>query len=247
MKIKWLGHASVAFTTNDGTKIVTDPYRTGYFERPDGWIWYRELNEEADIVLVSHKHVDHNNVEAIKGNPQVLYGSDLAENPQTCKDIEFRAIASFHDDCQGKSLGKNHLILFTLDGVKVCFTGDQGCLLSKEQIDEIGQVDLMVLSVGLLNPIGEMQYNINEAGEKVRTAHKGYILSTEMPEKLYEQVNPRMTIPIHCSNEKCSFKLASVSSFVAGRNNFRKIAASEIEVKPDDLPDNEIVILEPYM
>ena len=26
MKIKWLGHSSFLITTDDGTKIITDPY-----------------------------------------------------------------------------------------------------------------------------------------------------------------------------------------------------------------------------
>ncbi len=41
MKIKWLGHASFLITSEDGTKIITDPYVVG------GGIAYGEIQESA--------------------------------------------------------------------------------------------------------------------------------------------------------------------------------------------------------
>jgi L-ascorbate metabolism protein UlaG (beta-lactamase superfamily) len=86
MKIKWLGHASFMITAETGTKIITDPYVTTEI------LNYGEIKESADIVTVSHEHTDHNNVAAVKGNPEVVRGTAKA------KGIEFKGIPTYHDD-----------------------------------------------------------------------------------------------------------------------------------------------------
>ena len=61
MKIKWLGHACFLITSEKGIKIITDPYTSG------DPINYGEINESADVVLISHEHFDHSNTAAVKG------------------------------------------------------------------------------------------------------------------------------------------------------------------------------------
>ncbi|HEY3275628.1 MAG TPA: MBL fold metallo-hydrolase, partial [Syntrophorhabdaceae bacterium] len=65
MKIKWFGHAAFKITTDQGVKIIIDPYQSGAF---DGALAYGKITEEADVVLTSHDHDDHNYVDDIKGN-----------------------------------------------------------------------------------------------------------------------------------------------------------------------------------
>ncbi len=66
MKIKWLGHASFLITSDSGVRVITDPYTRG------GGITYGQIQETADVVTVSHKHQDHNNVGVVKGKPMVV-------------------------------------------------------------------------------------------------------------------------------------------------------------------------------
>ena len=66
MKVKWLGHASFLITSDDGIRIITDPYITG------GDLSYAEITETADIVTVSHDHFDHNNISSVQGSPVVV-------------------------------------------------------------------------------------------------------------------------------------------------------------------------------
>ena len=61
MKITWLGHASFLVESQDGTRIITDPYEAGSY---DGAVGYRPIEERADIVTVSHDHADHNAVDS---------------------------------------------------------------------------------------------------------------------------------------------------------------------------------------
>ena len=93
MKIQWLGHCSFLITSDSGTRIITDPY-----ENQMGLKW-DDLDEEADIVTVSHEHFDHNNVSAIRGNPAVV------RETMEVKGIKFRLIPTHH----GSRMGNNRV------------------------------------------------------------------------------------------------------------------------------------------
>ena len=138
MKIKWLGLASFLITSDNGTRIITDPYETG------GELSYGEIREAADIVTVSHEHFDHNNVAAVQGNPRVLRDPGQFDVNQ----IRFRAVASLHDDVGGRARGKNNIFCFDVDGLRICHLGDLGHQLSDEQVSEIGPVDVILVPVG---------------------------------------------------------------------------------------------------
>lgn len=120
MKIKWLGHASFLVTSEEGKKIITDPYSIA------GGISYSPINESADIVTISHDHRDHNNDEAVAGNPQVI----REEGIRKVKGIEFKGIPSYHDVARGSQRGNNIIFCFTVDGINVCHLGDLGHLLN---------------------------------------------------------------------------------------------------------------------
>ncbi|HEU65363.1 MAG TPA: MBL fold metallo-hydrolase [Chloroflexi bacterium] len=138
MKIKWLGHACFLITSQDGIRVITDPYAVG------GGINYSVIKETADVVVVSHDHGDHNNVSAIQGNPEVVKGSGT----KTARGIQFRGIAAYHDASQGTQRGLNTAFCFTIDDMKLCHLGDLGHMLSPVQVDEIGAVDILFVPVG---------------------------------------------------------------------------------------------------
>ena len=137
MKVKWLGHASFLITSDDGIRIITDPYITG------GDLSYAEITETADIVTVSHDHFDHNNISSVQGSPVVV-----SKGTADVKGISFRGIFSYHDEEGGKLRGGNTIFCFEVSGVKVCHLGDLGHPLSDKQAAEIGPVDVLLIPVG---------------------------------------------------------------------------------------------------
>ena len=134
MKVKWLGHASFLITSDNGTMIITDPYKSG------GDLRYGEVKGPADIVTVSHEHRDHNYTVTVEGNPQILRGAKSVE----VKGIKFVGVATAHDEKQGKERGLNTVFRFEVDGVHVCHLGDLGHKLSEKNVAEIGKVDVVV-------------------------------------------------------------------------------------------------------
>ena len=155
MKIKWLGHAAFLITSDNGTRIITDPYETS-----EG-LTYGEITESADIVTVSHDHGDHNNTAAVKGNPQVV--RDSAE----AKGINIKAIPTAHDDKGGSERGKNMVFCFQVDGVRIVHLGDLGHLLTDNQVVEIGKVHVLLIPVGGYFTIDAR--TAQEVSEQVRT------------------------------------------------------------------------------
>jgi len=211
MKIKWLGHASFLITSEDGLKIITDPYSVG------GGIDYGRIEESADIVTVSHKHDDHDNAAAVKGKPEVV--STLGS--RKAKGIDFKGIASYHDEAKGRQRGPNIIFCFTLDGMRICHLGDLGHQLDASQVAEILGVDI------LFTPVGGV-YTIDAKGAT----------------KVCEKLNPKVVIPMHYKTAKCGYPLAGVEDFLKGRKNVRRPDASETEFKRDQLPSvTETVVL----
>jgi len=154
MKLKWLGHASMLLTSNDGVRVITDPYEAGAFG-----LDYGPITESADVVTVSHDHADHNNISSVKGNPQLVKGSGTHQ----ARGIEFRGIESHHDTSAGKERGPNIIFCFSLDGVRLCHLGDLGHALDSDTQAKIGPVDVLLTPVG-----GNFTIDANVAVETCR-------------------------------------------------------------------------------
>ena len=216
MKIQWCGHASFLITSDDGTKIITDPYEPGAY---DGGIAYKPIDDAADIVTVSHDHADHNYVQGIKGNPVVVKGPGTHE----AKGISFKGIATYHDPSEGKERGENTMFVFTVDGVILCHAGDLGHVLSEDQVKELGALDVLLLPIG-----GVFTLDPNEATE------------------VMDLVKPKILVPMHFKTPGCGFPIADVEEFLEGKSSVERIEGSEFSVSKEQLPDaTRIVVLKP--
>ena len=211
MKIKWLGHAAFLITSDAGVKIITDPYL------PTDELRYGEINESADIVMVSHDHFDHNNVAAVKDKPEVVRGTTEV------KEIKFRGIATYHDESQGEKRGKNTVFCFELDGMKICHLGDLGHRLTDKQASEIGEVDILLIPVGGF-----------------------YTIGAPVASQVCDQLEPKVIIPMHFKNERCHLPIATVDEFLKGNPDVTRPDGSEVEFKRGELPTStRITVLKP--
>ncbi len=213
MKLKWLAHASFLITADDGTRIITDPYATG-----EGFK-HAAIDETADIVTVSHEHFDHNNTDAVKGNPRVV--KDTAE----VKSISFKAIPTAHDEKGGDERGANNVYCFQVDGIRVCHMGDLGHLLTDNQVVEIGKVHVLLVPVGGFFTID------------ARTA-----------QMVAEQVRARVIIPMHYKTDKMNLPIAGIDEFLKDKDNVIRVDGSEVEFTRAELPTSpQIMVLQPSL
>jgi L-ascorbate metabolism protein UlaG (beta-lactamase superfamily) len=209
MKVKWLGHACFLITSAGGMKIITDPYETSESFK------YGEIDESADIVTVSHEHGDHNNVAAVRGNPEVVRGTAKV------KGIEFKGILTYHDDVEGHPRGKNTILCFGVDGVRVCHLGDLGHPLSDEQVSELGKVDI------LLAPVGG-----------------NFTIDARVATELCDRLKPAVVIPMHYRNDRCpTFPVTGVDEFLRGKEGVKRLDVSEVDFTPGGFPSATQIIV----
>ena len=190
MKIQWLGHSCFLITTQDGTRILTDPY--------DEKVGYDLPMVEADIVTVSHAHGDHSNVGVVKGEPEVI---DTADDHEV-GDIYIHGHVTYHDDKRGAEKGKNIAFTIEADDLAICHLGDLGHTLNDEDVDSIGPVDILLIPVGGFYTIdAQLATNVMEAIEPlivvpmhVRNDKCNFTIAAVDP---FVQLNLKKTIKAH--------------------------------------------------
>lgn len=137
MIIRHIGHAEFYLESENGYRIVTDPY--------DASCGYPVKKPEADLVLVSHEHHDHNAVENVKGSPSVI---DRAGVYTPCPGVRITALRGFHDQEAGAKRGITLLFLIETEELRIVHLGDLGCMLSEEQQISLQCPDILMIPVG---------------------------------------------------------------------------------------------------
>ena len=124
MKIRWFGQS--AFLLSGSLRVAIDPFgrvSARAAERGIQFGYPRIEGVEADVLLITHEHFDHNAAESIGGDPETLR-STAGTFDTTLGEV--RAIASEHDDVAGTARGSNTIFAFALDGLRLCHFGDFG-------------------------------------------------------------------------------------------------------------------------
>jgi len=130
-KLLYQGHASFRLTSKNGTVIYIDPYAGEGYDVP------------ADIILVTHGHRDHNQVQLVpqKKNCLIITNDEAQKggkyNTIKRKGIKIETVEAYMAN-HHRSIGVGYII--TVDGIKLYHTGDtsetdQMKTLSERNID----------------------------------------------------------------------------------------------------------------
>ena len=135
MNIQWYGQSCFRIESKEGSVLI-DPFSKE--------IGLKSPRIKDDIVLVSHQHFDHNNIE--DANPEAF----IIQNPGEYEKhgIAIRGIAAFHDDKQGTERGPSTIHVIKAEEMTVCHLGDLGHKLSDQQVEDIGDIDILMIPVG---------------------------------------------------------------------------------------------------
>ncbi|MBU1011808.1 MAG: MBL fold metallo-hydrolase [Bacteroidetes bacterium] len=215
--ITYFGHSCFQIITSNGTRIITDPVEFKAYHLPKGIT--------ADIVTVSHNHVDHNRVDAISGNPEVLKGTtsniqEVIPIDKKINEVRIYTVPSYHNP--GKH-GMNAIFVFEFDGIKMVHLGDLGTTLSEEQIKAIGEVDIMLIPVG---------------GK--------HTISKEEADRVVDQLKVRRAVlPMHFKTEAFADLPYSVDDYLRGKINVKRISGNRFVFNLEELPlKREYIILD---
>jgi L-ascorbate metabolism protein UlaG (beta-lactamase superfamily) len=214
LKIKYLGHSAFVLTSDDGKKILTDPYESGSY---GGAVGYKPITEKVDVVTASHEHEDHF---CLDGLPE---GYEVVKTPgrHDVAGFSIRGVNTYHDTSGGKDRGRNIIFTVDVDGLRVCHLGDLGHVLSDEEVAAIGDVDVLLVPVGGHFTIGP--------GEAL---------------KVVEALDPAVTIPMHYKTESLGFPNAPVEDFLSLAGDHDTADTYEVELTKDDMGSKRILVLE---
>ena len=169
---------------------------------------------QADIVTASHDHSDHNNIEAIRGEPFVI----TAPGEYETKDVMIYGIPSFHDNKQGKERGLNTIFKIISENINLVHLGDLGEDLSDETLDKLGDVDILLMPVG-----GHYTIDAKKAAEIVL------------------KIEPRIVVPMHYKTAG-ETKLASVNDFLKSCG-LKSETSDKLKVAKKDLQGEETKVI----
>ncbi|HEU4976479.1 MAG TPA: MBL fold metallo-hydrolase [Baekduia sp.] len=156
MQLEWYGQSAFRLEA-DGTTVFIDPFDdlSPLTARGRRWDYPPITGVAADLVLVTHEHLDHNGVGAIGGNPVIVRAAAGTHETPVGQVV---GIASEHDDAAGTQRGANTLFAFSLGGRRIAHLGDLGqAALREAQLAALGTVDVLLVPVGGGPTIGAEQ------------------------------------------------------------------------------------------
>jgi L-ascorbate metabolism protein UlaG (beta-lactamase superfamily) len=219
MRVEWYGQSAFHLSTAEQS-VAIDPFadmsamaasRGMRFDYPP------IADVEADLLLVTHEHADHNGVEAIVGSPAILRSTaGTLQSPLG----EVVAIASEHDEQAGTARGPNTIFVFELDGLRVCHFGDFGQSgLRPEQAAAIGELDLLILPVG-----------------------GGPTIGAEQATEIGAAVGAKVIVPMHYKTERIDF-LAPVDELVERATRTERLSSPAFDLDALQPGDGPLVVV----
>lgn len=217
MQIIWKGQSCFQVIAkqekNSQVSIVIDPF--------DESCGLKIPSLEAEILLVTHHHRDHDNTKAVKGMPFLIDGPGEYE----IKGAFIQGIPSFHDDVQGKERGINTIYTVEAEEIKLCHLGDFGQKeLTGEQLEKIGNIDILMIPVG-----------------------GTYTIDSKIASNVISQIEPKIIIPMHYELPHLKLKLEGVDKFLKTMGIKSVEPLNKLIIKKKDLPleGTQTIVLRP--
>ena len=210
MEITWFGHSCFLLRSGD-FRLLTDPYDLSLGYPP------MRIKQTLNIVTVSHQHKGHNYTSDFKDKPRIISRPGEYE----IGGVFIYSIKLYHDDEKGAKLGQNLVFLIEMDDLKICHMGDLGHLITAQQEQELGNVDILILPVGGVATI-----------------------NAEMAAKVVRLLEPKIVIPMHYKTEVTSW-LEPVDKFLREMGVKEAVPQPSLSITKSRLPlEMQVVLLE---
>ena len=212
IRITWFGHSMFLLEDAD-TKLLFDPFLSEM-------VGYGRPDVEADVVLVSHGHRDHNNVDIVKGNPVVI--SKLGSYDRD--HVRITGLQAYHDASSGSERGPDVIFRVEMNAMVFVHLGDLGHIPTGELITQLSGSDVLFVPVG-----GVFTIDADAAAEVVNT------------------LSPRIAIPMHYGTPEGKIPLDTEESFIKHFDNVERIDRGPIYLNKEELPEPTLILVMAYV
>jgi L-ascorbate metabolism protein UlaG (beta-lactamase superfamily) len=211
VRVEWCYHSYVVLRAG-GVTLAIDPHDGGSIGLPT-------CRLEADYVLVTHNHFDHNAVEVATG-PRTRAVAKWRLGEFTMGPFRVRGVKVYHDKMGGKLRGWVAAYVLEVEGLRIAHLGDIGHLARPEDYPELAGVDLMFVPVGGV-----------------------YTISGPEAWALVEDLKPRLVVPIHYWLPGSHLPLDPLDRFLnVARAGRRPVEGRSFEVSRGELPGKTTIV-----
>lgn len=224
MQITWFGQ-SCFLIRGEKVALFFDPFQASE-------VGIKLPKTETDAVLLTHKHFNHVNAAvAITAReraqaPAISGGVFTVDGPGEYEigGAMIYGIPAFHDNQEGRERGRVTIYVVKMEGMTVCHLGALGQKeLNENQIEKIGDVDVLFIPVGGIDAIGAREARL-----------------------IVNQIEPRVVIPMRYALPGLKFKLEKVDDFLKEVGGATRTVEGKFIVKKKDLPQEgmEVVVMQ---
>lgn len=211
MDITWFGLSCFRIREGNMT-VICDPY--------DKSVGLTLPKMRADVVTISHDQAGHNAVDRISGEPKILRGPGEYE----VGNVFLTGLTTYHRK-NGSDLAERNVAFFLdFDGLTVGHLGDLGQVPSQTEIEEVGDIDILLVPVG-----------------------GGAVLDASMAAEVIGMLEPRILIPMHYQQENLAPELAEkldpLTKFLKELGLTDTTEEESLRITKSSLPEETKVIL----
>ncbi len=220
VELRYLGHSSFLWSAVRGVRVLIDPYHQSHLSW--NWRWFLAAFPavEADIVLVTHDHFDHNATEEVSGGPEVISSAER-------KKFDGVSIVGIEDVHASPDNMPNHIFVVEAGGIRFCHLGDNRPDLPRSVVEAIGDVDVLF----------------------VPADGSSHLLRFWEVNQLIETFKPRVVVPMHYlipGLTDPASTLLPVDEWLKTQPQVRRLDTDRLDLNDADLPDErEVWVFEP--
>jgi L-ascorbate metabolism protein UlaG (beta-lactamase superfamily) len=208
MQLFWHGFSSIRIEIKTGdvdATLLTDPY-----DNESGLRFPKTI--EPDIVALTHQDISRFNLENVGTKPFIV--SDPGE--YEVKRIFVRGI---QDPSAEKESKRQIIYRFDVEDVSVGFLGPQKRTLTTYEVEQLGDIDILVLPVG-----------------------GGDVMDAKAAAGTISLVEPRVVVPIYYNVPGVKMKLDGVEAFCKQLGVCQRQDIPKLKMTKKDLPAEDMLI-----
>ena len=208
MDITWYGHACFRLKSREGT-VITDPY--------DKSLGLTPPSVKADVVTVSHNALHHNNTKVAKGAYVINGPGEYEVNGVFVTGVHIPPTKN------AKEAARNNVFVIYLDDIAICHLGDLSHVPTQKQVEEMGNIDVLLVPVG-----GQNALKAAQAAEVVSL------------------IEPYIVIPMHYKLPSITLKLDPVSKFLTEMGITKTETVESLKLTKASLPEEtQVIVMDP--